>query len=506
MTACYRPLTKSYLVLSKGAGYWKSPYLRGEQKRTPMKIPFRAIAFLIIFTLTGVFAYQAYWLVGLYQSMKKDMDNCLLETLQLTDYNELMARCDSLRTNSSLHGQIEVSSNLKDTVRTNTTFNEQQGYSLISVDEPSTATVDKNGSIELLTKYFQRGIHSQLDLFTEVNIALYDTLFTRTLARRGIVYLPHRIEMVHLRKDSTVMQGISNPSDYIPSKEAESFYYNYDLYNKMAYRLWVEPTHKVVLHQMQGILGTSLIIILILGFAFWYLIRIILRQKTVEELKEDFTHNITHELKTPIAVAYAANDALMNFPTDAPEKRKNYHFIVQEQLKLLGGLVEQILSMSMEQRKDFRLNYETVELRPMLENIINRQRLKSKKDVSIHLQMKEAIFIRADRTHLSNMISNLSDNAEKYSDEKAEIVIRCQKLKSACQIEVIDKGIGIPLDKQAFLFNKFYRVPTGNRHDVKGYGLGLYYVKTMAELHGGSIRVKSELGKGSTFILTIPIS
>ena len=237
MTACYRPLTKSYLVLSKGAGYWKSPYLRGEQKRTPMKIPFRAIAFLIIFTLTGVFAYQAYWLVGLYQSMKKDMDNCLLETLQLTDYNELMARCDSLRTNSSLHGQIEVSSNLKDTVRTNTTFNEQQGYSLISVDEPSTATVDKNGSIELLTKYFQRGIHSQLDLFTEVNIALYDTLFTRTLARRGIVYLPHRIEMVHLRKDSTVMQGISNPSDYIPSKEAESFYYNYDLYNKMAYRL-----------------------------------------------------------------------------------------------------------------------------------------------------------------------------------------------------------------------------------------------------------------------------
>ena len=471
-----------------------------------MKIPFHAIAVLIITSLIGVFAYQAYWLVGLYQSMKKDMDKTLLETLQLTDYNEMMARCDSLRNRSNLHGEISVVSNLKDTVKASTTMGETQGYSLMSVSEPSTATVDKNGSIELLTKYFQRGIHSQLDLFTEVNLVLYDSLFTRTLALRGIVYLPHQIEMVDLRNDSTTVQSISHPSTYIPSSEAECFYYNYDLYNKMAYRLWVEPTHRVVLHQMQGILGTSLIIVFILGISFWYLLRNILRQKTVEELKEDFTHNITHELKTPIAVAYAANDALLNFPTDAPEKRKDYHLIVQEQLKQLGGLVEQILSMSRKDCKDFRLNYETIELRPMLENIIHRQRLKSGENVSIHLQMEEDISIRADRTHLSNMISNLSDNAEKYSDEKAEIYIICQTFEKWCQISVTDKGIGIPHDKQPFLFNKFYRVPTGNRHNVKGYGLGLYYVKMMVGLHGGSIRVESAPGKGSTFTISIPIN
>lgn len=471
-----------------------------------MKIPFRAIAILIITSLIGVFAYQAYWLVGLYQSMKKDMDKCLLETLQLTDYNELMARCDSLRNHSNQHGEITVMSDLKDTVETTTSIEGKQGYSLITVDEPTTTTIDRNGSIELLTKYFQRGIHSQLDLFTEVNLQLYDSIFTRTLALRGIVYLPHRIEIVNLRKDSTMVKAISNPSTYIPSKEAECFYYNYDLYNKMAYRLWVEPTHRVVLHQMQGILGTSLVIIFILGIAFWYLLRIILRQKTVEELKEDFTHNITHELKTPIAVAYAANDALLNFPTDAPEKRKDYHLIVQEQLKLLGGLVEQILSMSMEQRQDFQLNYEAIELRPLLENIIHRQLLKAEKLVNIDLQMEEDISIRADRTHLSNMISNLCNNAIKYSDEKAEICIKCQIHGKECQISVIDKGIGIPLDKQPYLFNKFYRVPTGNRHDVKGYGLGLYYVKTMAERHGGSIRVESIPEKGSTFILTLPMS
>ena len=470
-----------------------------------MKIPFRAIAILIITSLIGVFAYQGYWLVGLYQSMKKDMDNTLLETLQLTDYNELMARCDSLRDHSHLHGEISVASDLKDTIETTTSINGKQGYSLITVDEPTTATIDKNGSIELLTKYFQRGIHSQLDIFTEANLQLFDSLFTRMLALRGIVYLPHRIEMVNLREDSTMIQAVSNPLAYVPSQEAECFYYNYDLYNKMAYRLWVEPTHRVVLHQMQGILGTSLVIILILGISFWYLLRIILQQKTVEELKEDFTHNITHELKTPIAVAYAANDALLNFSTDTSEKRKDYHLIVQEQLRQLGGLVEEILTMSRKEGKGFRLSYETVELRPMLESIIAHQRLKAKKSVNIHLQMEKDIFIRADRTHLSNMIRNLSDNAEKYSDGKAEICIKCQILRKTCQISVIDKGIGIPLDKQPFLFNKFYRVPTGNRHDVKGYGLGLYYVKTMAELHGGSIRLESSPGKGSTFTLEIPM-
>lgn len=470
-----------------------------------MKIPFRAIAILIITSLIGVFVYQGYWLVGLYQNMKKDMDNSLMETLQLSDYNELMARCDSLRVHSQKHGRIEVASDLKDTIKTTTTMDGKQGYSLITVDEPTSSTIDKNGSIELLTKYFQRGIHSQLDLFTEVNLSLYDSLFTHILAMRGIAYLSHRIEIVNLRQDSTTIKAISNPPTYFPSKEAECFYYNYDLYNKMSYRLWVEPTHRVVLHQMQGILSTSFIIILILGISFWYLLRIILQQKTVEELKEDFTHNITHELKTPIAVAYAANDALLNFPTDTPEKRKDYHLIVQEQLKQLGGLVEQILSMSMEQRKNFRLNYETVELQPMLENIIIQQRLKADKSVSIHLQMEGNISIRADRTHLSNMISNLSNNAVKYSDEKAEICIKCQIHGKTCQISVIDKGIGIPLDKQPYLFNKFYRVPTGNRHDVKGYGLGLYYVKTMAELHGGSIHVESSPGKGSTFTLEIPL-
>lgn len=448
-----------------------------------MKIPFKAIAALIILSLIGVFAYQAYWLTGLYASMKKDMDNCLVETLQVSDYNEMMERCDSLRENMALH---------------------QYGMGL-RVNEPVSSTIDKNGTLELLTKYFQRGIHSQLDMFTDINLHTFDSLFTRSLAMRGIVYLPHRIEIVNLRNDSTVTRGLSNPTTYSPGKEAASYYYNYDLYNKMAYRLWVEPTNTIVLQQMKGILYTSFLIIIILGVAFWFLIRIILRQRSVEEMKEDFTHNITHELKTPIAVAYAANDALLNFRgADKPEKRHAYLQIIQTQLKQLGGLVEQILSMSMEQRKNFRLNYEPVELRPMLENLISQHRLKADKPTEFQLTMEEDITLRADRLHLYNIISNLIDNAIKYSDEKADIGISATRRHDGVTIKIEDQGIGIPADKQKHLFDKFYRVPTGNLHNVKGYGLGLYYVKTMIEQHRGTVSVESSPGKGSTFTLDIP--
>ena len=507
---CYRRLMKSYLVLSKEREYLFCTYFC-----QTMKIPFKAIAALIILSLIGVFAYQAYWLTGLYTSMKKDMDNCLIETLQVSDYNEMMERCDSVkRSNETINGYIESSINLDSSalitkVIETEPFKQQKRFGL-EINEPVSTTIDKNGTLELLTKYFQRGIHSQLDLFTEINLHTFDSLFTRTLAMRGIIYLPHRIEIVNLRQDSTVVQGLSSPQKYRPGKEAVSYYYNYDLYNKMAYRLWVEPTNTIVLQQMKGILYTSFFIIIILGVSFWFLIRIILRQKSVEEMKEDFTHNITHELKTPIAVAYAANDALLNF-NQAEEKaqRDKYLRICQEQLQRLSGLVEQILSMSMERRRTFRLHPEEFAIRDILETLIEQHKLKAESSVHISVDIEpEDLSVLADRTHFSNIISNLIDNAIKYSHGEAEVAIHCRKVtvegqNEQTEISVSDHGIGIAPEKQKHIFDKFYRVPTGNLHDVKGYGLGLFYVKTMIEKHGGSVSVKSELGKGSTFTIRI---
>ena len=226
--------------------------------------------------------------------------------------------------------------------------------------------------------------------------------------------------------------------------------------------------------------------------------------------REDFVGAFTHELKTPIAVAYAANDALLNF-NQAEEKtqRDKYLRICQEQLQRLSGLVEQILSMSMERRKTFRLHPEVLSMADILEPLIEQHKLKSEKPVHILTKIEPAgLTLTADRTHFSNIISNLIDNAIKYSYEEAEISICCRQITSSEQgdcveISISDRGIGIAPEKQKHIFDKFYRVPTGNLHDVKGYGLGLFYVKTMTEKHGGSVSVKSEPGKGSTFTVRL---
>ena len=191
---CYRRLMKSYLVLSKEREYLFCTYFC-----QTMKIPFKAIAALIILSLIGVFAYQAYWLTGLYTSMKKDMDNCLIETLQVSDYNEMMERCDSVkRSNETINGYIESSINLDSSalitkVIETEPFKQQKRFGL-EINEPVSTTIDKNGTLELLTKYFQRGIHSQLDLFTEINLHTFDSLFYKDTchARNHLPASPHR--------------------------------------------------------------------------------------------------------------------------------------------------------------------------------------------------------------------------------------------------------------------------------------------------------------------------
>ena len=201
---------------------------------------------------------------------------------------------------------------------------------------------------------------------------------------------------------------------------------------------------------------------------------------------------------------------MLNF-NQAEEKiqRDKYLRICQEQLQRLSGLVEQILSMSMERRKTFRLHPEVLSIEGILEPLIEQHKLKSEKPVHISMDIEPSgLTLTADRTHFSNIISNLIDNAIKYSPEEAEVNIRCRQTCSAEQGELVeitisDRGIGIDSEKQKHIFDKFYRVPTGNLHNVKGYGLGLFYVKTMTEKHGGSVSVKSEPGKGSTFIVKL---
>lgn len=523
-----------------------------------MKLPSNYIAALVILSLAGIFSYQVYWLSGLYRSMRNDMEHNILEAMRMSDYNEMMLRVEELRKDSTDHGDVNVSAGFEDDggvkktyVRSSTTVDNNgkkkmtttqrvipqrsdtlciktgdgtSEQALTENKEPPQAALraqggldiilrDQNSMLELAT-YFQRGLHSGLDIISDPDVAVYDSLLTLFLKERGIT-LPHRLEHIYISETDSLHKftdtlAVAGTPGYIPGPKARQYNYSFDFNTHQSYRLWMEPVTRLVLKQMSGILITSFVILIILSFAFWYLIRIILRQKTLEEMKSDFTNNITHELKTPIAVAYAASDALLNF-NQAEEKtqRDKYLRICQEQLQRLSGLVEQILSMSMEKRKTFRLHPEEIIVQEVLEKLVEQHKLKADKPVEISLDIEpETLTATADRTHFGNIISNLIDNAIKYSHGKAEVSIRCRVVKNGSQdkkveISVCDHGIGIAAEKQKHIFDKFYRVPTGNLHDVKGYGLGLFYVKTITEKHGGNVVVKSEPGKGSMFTISI---
>ena len=347
--------------------------------------------------------------------------------------------------------------------------------------------------------YFRRGLHSYVDSLAEVNFTKLDSLLMIMLEESDLK-APHRLQML---SGGTVIATISS-SGYTPSARAKDYVLSYGQSLADKYQLTLEPLTIPTLREMSSIITASLILFFILAFSFWFLIHTMLKQKSLEEMKSDFTNNITHELKTPVAVAYAANDALLNFDAgNDTEKRREYLEISQVQLEKLEGMIEQILSMSMESRKTFELRRETIELEPLLQKLSEQHSLSAGKPCEIHIDVEKGLVLDADRFHLTNILSNLIDNAVKYSGSSVRIDITAKATDEGTEIRVRDNGIGIASDRQKHIFEKFYRVPTGNIHDVKGYGLGLYYARTMAEKHGGTLSVTSAPGKGSDFILSL---
>lgn len=272
----------------------------------------------------------------------------------------------------------------------------------------------------------------------------------------------------------------------------------YRINDDTVYYAYITPLTKNILGEMSGVIATSALIAILLTFGFWYLLHVIRRLRTIEEMKDDFTNNMTHELKTPIAIAYAANDALLQFPDPADEKRtKKYLTAALEQLTKLTGLVENILAMSMERRKHLTMAKEKINLKAFLTSIIEQQKIKAGKPCEIVLNCPEDAVVEADPTHFSNVIGNLIDNSIKYSGDSVSIVIEAD----ATRVSVSDNGIGIPEKALPYIWSKFYRVPHGNRNEARGYGIGLFYVKSIIDKHYWSIGVESKPDKGSRFTI-----
>ncbi|MGB0402506.1 MAG: sensor histidine kinase [Salibacteraceae bacterium] len=256
------------------------------------------------------------------------------------------------------------------------------------------------------------------------------------------------------------------------------------------------------------LLIASLMIILIIFLAFFYSIKTILRQKKLSEIKNDFINNMTHELKTPISTISLACEAL-NDPDIAktPKLLNRYISMINVENKRLFDQVENVLKSAVWGSRAFKMNKEETNMDDLFNAAINKfqmQLLEKNGSIGYTKQTKTDVFM-ADKAHVTNMIHNLIDNAIKYSPESPEIKIKTWNENDNFQFSVCDNGIGISKENQKKIFDKLYRVPTGNRHDVKGFGLGLNYVKSIVERHGGKIKVASRINKGSTFTVSLPM-
>ncbi|MCH2044989.1 MAG: HAMP domain-containing histidine kinase [Saprospiraceae bacterium] len=270
----------------------------------------------------------------------------------------------------------------------------------------------------------------------------------------------------------------------------------------LQYKLDLDISVKLILSRMwlEFLLGT--LVIIIITIAFYYILRSLYQEYKIAQIKEGFVSNIVHELRTPIFTVSAALEALQHFEAlKDPKKTQEYLEISKNELDRLAILVERVLNTSFFEQGNINLQRETFNVKHLLETIALSLKLPLEKHSANLIINCPDTELNADKIHITNVLYNLIDNALKYSRENSEITINVLKENSFVRIEVQDNGIGIPTTYKDKIFDKFFRVPTDNQHNVKGYGLGLNYVAEIMRLHQAKIEVESVEGQGTTFIL-----
>jgi len=275
----------------------------------------------------------------------------------------------------------------------------------------------------------------------------------------------------------------------------------------VTYKLELKNTFAYLFKKILSPLLFSLFLVAVTIFSFLLLYRNLNRQRRLTELKNEFIGNITHELKTPISTVGVAIEAIQNFNAlhDAARTQEYLH-IASNELQRLSLLVDKVLRLSMFEKKQIELNKENFDLRILTQEVLDSLRLQfEKNNATVNFEfLPNDYTINADKLHIASVVYNLVDNALKYSKENPVINVHLSKEKNILTLKVSDNGIGIAPEYKQKVFDKFFRVPTGNQHSVKGYGLGLSYVSEIIKKHMGYIYVESELGKGSTFIAKLP--
>ncbi|MDY0344534.1 MAG: HAMP domain-containing sensor histidine kinase [Lentimicrobium sp.] len=279
---------------------------------------------------------------------------------------------------------------------------------------------------------------------------------------------------------------------------------------KLMLGIWFPAEQQTHLQRILPLMLLALLLIVIVISAFLFTIVAIFRQKRLSEMKNDFVNNMTHEFKTPLSTISLAAEMMLNTTENqTPQRIKRYANIIYQENLRLKEQVDQVLQIAVLEKGEYRLSFSRFDAQQLIKECVRSLQLTilNQGGFITYKPQAQKVWIEADRLHFTNMINNLLDNAIKYSRVYPEVMVisRNNELKHLFIVEIHDKGIGIETANLKYIFRKLYRVHTGDKHDVKGFGLGLFYVKSIAEAHGGSVSVKSEPGLGSIFTLSMPM-
>ncbi|WP_158237876.1 sensor histidine kinase KdpD [Emticicia sp. TH156] len=361
---------------------------------------------------------------------------------------------------------------------------------------------------ELVKDVLTDVIHGSRDIHERLDRISLDTLLKKALKSKGII-IPYQ----YVVKDNSNMIFASfatNPnSDFVKDAyKAQLFPSDLQPQNHYLY-LHFPDTQGFILSNMWTVFASSILLILMIGGIFYTSVNTMLKQKKLATIKNDFINNMTHEFKTPISTISLAVEVMKdNEVKKDTSKMTRYLNIIQDENRRLGTQVEKVLQMALLDKGDVKLKMERVNIHETIEQVLHNLSVQiEQKNGRVHLELDaEHPEIEADDVHLTNIIFNLLDNANKYSPENPEITIKTENIDDYLKITIADRGIGMTKDQLNKIFERFYRVPTGNLHDVKGFGLGLSYVKKMVESHQGIIQVDSKPGDGSRFEVYLPLN
>lgn len=478
----------------------------------------RIILFWVFLSSLGIILLQGYWITKLYIVKKEQLLKDLNLALEVSVMKEMNNRLISNRDFISHGNGISINKLKNNTIPFETLDSTIMKTHGVNTENSTQFTMQLNGidnikersdSItelkELRAKDLILGVlENDLSGRFQVNLREIDSLFSEELKERGIKVLYH-LELIDVSLDALINRPAKFADDTVKSMLTRSF--QVDLFGKQNVRVRIPHEQKVVLEKMLTGVFASLLLLLLVLICFIYMLRTIFKQKQLSQIKNDFINNMTHELKTPIATVSAVVESMQSFGVlDDIDKTRKYLHVSQKELGRLSALVEKVLNMARDEREPIKMNPEVLNFRELCESVIICQKVKDlSKDVEFCLLIdKDAEEMFVDRFHVVNVMQNLIENSIKYSGDNVKITIECKRENGQLSIRVRDNGIGISKKYQAKVFDQFYRVPTGDVHNVKGFGLGLHYVRNIVLKHSGKIGLISDEGKGSTFIINLP--